>query len=62
MKLGIDIDNVISNFNDSLLSEYLLYDKKLRNTGIINKNADYIRNGMFDWHKDEEMNFYRNFL
>ena len=60
MRLGIDIDNVISNFNDSLLSEYLLYDKKLRNTGIINKNADYIRNGMFDWHKDEEMNFYRN--
>ena len=43
MKLGIDIDNVISNFNDSLLSEYLLYDKKLRNTGIINKNADYIK-------------------
>ena len=41
MKIGIDIDNVISNFNDTLLTEYLLHDKELRNSGIINKNADY---------------------
>ncbi len=60
MKIGIDIDNVISNFNDTLLDEYLLYDKKLRNQGIINKNADYIRKGMFDWTEDEEINFYKN--
>ena len=46
MKIGIDIDNVISNFNDTLLTEYLLHDKELRNSGIINKNADYIRKGM----------------
>ena len=37
MKIGIDIDNVISNFNDTLLTEYLLHDKELRNSGIINK-------------------------
>ena len=49
MKIGIDIDNVISNFDDILLNEYLLHDKKLRNSGIINKDADYIRKGMFDW-------------
>ena len=49
MRIGIDIDNVISNFNDTLLNEYLLHDKELRNFGIINKNADYIRKGMFDW-------------
>ena len=60
MKIGIDIDNVISNFNDTLLSEYLLHDKNLRNTGIINQNADYIRKGMFDWSEDEETNFYKN--
>ena len=60
MKIGIDIDNVISNFNDTLLTEYLLHDKELRNSGIINKNADYIRNGMFDWNEDEEFNFYKN--
>ena len=39
MKIGIDIDNVISNFNDTLLTEYLLHDKELRNSGIINKNV-----------------------
>ncbi len=60
MRIGIDIDNVISNFNDVLLNEYLLHDKNLRNAGIINKNADYIRKGMFDWNEDEETNFYKN--
>ena len=60
MKVAIDIDNVISNFNDILLNEYLMHDKNLRNSGIINKNADYIRDGMFDWSKDEEINFYKN--
>ena len=48
MRIGIDIDNVISNMNDCLLEEYLKYDKTLRNTGIVNKNAR-IRHGMFDW-------------
>lgn len=60
MRIGIDIDNVISNFNEELLNEYLEYDKQLRNSGIINKNAEYIRRGMFDWTEDEEISFYRN--
>ena len=60
MRIGIDIDNVISNFNDTLLTEYILHDKELRNSGIINKDADYIRKGMFDWNEDEETNFYKN--
>ncbi len=58
MKIGIDIDNVISNFNEVLLSEYIEHDKKLRNSGIINKDA-YIRK-MFDWSIEEEDSFYRN--
>lgn len=57
MKIGIDIDNVISNFDDVLLEEYMKHDKELRNTGIINKNT-YFRNGMFDWSEDEEKDFY----
>ena len=60
MIIGIDIDNVISNFNEELLKEYIKHDKELRNTGIVNQNADYIRRGMFDWTKDEEINFYLN--
>lgn len=58
MKIGIDIDNVISNFNDELLKEYLKHDKELRNTGIINKNPEYLRKGMFDWTEEEESSFY----
>lgn len=60
MKIGIDIDNVISNFDYELLKEYLKHDKELRNTGIINKNAPYIRNGMFDWSEEEEIEFYNS--
>lgn len=60
MRIGIDIDNVISNFNETLLNEYLLHDKRLRNSGIINKNAEYIRKGMFDWSLEEEEKFYKN--
>lgn len=60
MKIGIDIDNVISNFNDELLKEYVKHDKKLRGTGIINENPYYITRGMFDWTDEENEQFYRN--
>ena len=59
MKIGIDIDNVIANFDDTLLKEYMAHDKKLRNTGIINENAEYLRKGMFDWTKEEEQRYYQ---
>ena len=60
MRIGIDIDNVISNFNEELLDEYIKYDKQLRNSGIINEKADYIRKGMFDWSETEEQYFYKS--
>lgn len=56
--IGIDIDNVISNFDEELLKEFLKHDTELRNTGIINENADYITRGMFDWSKEELDSFY----
>lgn len=58
-KIGIDIDNVLSNFNEILLEEFLNHDKKLRNTGIINNDV-YITRGMFDWSKEELDEFYYN--
>lgn len=58
MKIGIDIDNVISNFNDVFLEEYMKHDSGLRGSGIINENAEYFRRGMFDWSKEEEEAFY----
>ena len=57
MMIGIDIDNVISNFDEALLKEFLNHDKEIRNTGIINKNL-YMTKGMFDWSKDEIKEFY----
>lgn len=59
MNIGLDIDNVIASFDNELLKESLKYDKKLRNTGIINENADYIRRGMFDWTNEENEKFYK---
>lgn len=55
--IGIDIDNVISNFDEELLKEFLNHDKELRNTGIVN-NTVYITKGMFDWSKEEFDSFY----
>lgn len=58
MKIGIDIDNVISNFNEEILKEYIKHDRELRNTGIINENAESYHKGMFDWSKEENDEFY----
>ena len=58
MRIGIDVDNVLSNFNEELLKAFLKHDKTLRNKGIINKEADFITKGMFDWSKDELDDFY----
>ena len=58
MNIGVDIDNVISKFDENLLEEYIKHDKTLRNKGIINPDAKYIRDGMFDWSDEEENEFY----
>lgn len=57
MRIGIDIDNVISNFDEVLKKEFLEHDKALRNTGIVDDNL-YITSGMFDWSKEEICDFY----
>ena len=59
MRIGIDIDNVISSFDNELLKEYIKHDKELRNTGIVNENAANIRKGMFDWSEEEDEKFYK---
>ncbi len=62
MKIGIDIDNVISNFDEILLNEFIIHDKELGNNGVPNKNADYITIGMFNWAKEEIHNFYHDHI
>lgn len=59
MRIGVDIDNVISDFSHGLLEAYIEHDKELRNTGIVNEEAEFIRYGMFDWSKEEEEFFYK---
>ena len=59
MRIGIDIDNVISNFNEELLKEFQIHDKDLRNSGITDKEK-YITRGMFDWSQEEIDEFYHN--
>ena len=39
MNIGVDIDNVISNFDEVLLKEFQKHDTELRSTGIINEKA-----------------------
>ena len=58
MKLGFDIDNVISDFNGALMKEYLAHDKEINGGGIVNADAWYITRGMFSWPQDEVQRFY----
>ena len=58
MRIGVDIDNVLSNFNEVLLNDYLNHDKSLGNNGIVNKDV-YIRK-MFDWSEEYEKEYYKN--
>lgn len=60
MNIGLDIDNVITDFDKDILKEFLLEDKNKRNAGIINKKARHINHGMFDWSQDEVDEFYNN--
>ncbi|MBO5102499.1 MAG: hypothetical protein J6C13_00225 [Clostridia bacterium] len=60
MNIGLDIDNVITAFDNDILKEFLKEDKNKRNAGIINKKARHINHGMFDWSQDEVNEFYNN--
>lgn len=53
MRIGLDIDNVISDFDKTLLEEFIKEDKNKRNKGIINQYARHITRGMFDWTEEE---------
>lgn len=60
MNIGLAIDNVITDFDDMLLKEFLIADKMKRNSGIINPLAKHITSGMFDWSRDEIDDFFAN--
>lgn len=56
MKIGIDIDDTITDIQGELLNKALEYDKSLRNTGIIYPERKYIGQ-RFDWSNEEKEYF-----
>ncbi len=56
MRIGLDIDNVITDFDKKMLEEFLKEDKNKRNKGIINPNGNWIKD-FFDWSENEEKEF-----
>ncbi len=59
MRIGLDIDNVVTNFDKKILEEFYKEDKKKRNKGIVNPEGNWIKN-MFDWSNDEIENFFND--
>lgn len=57
MRIGLDIDNVITDFDKKLLEEFYKEDKNKRNNGIINPKGNWIRDS-FDWTDEEYYEFH----
>ena len=57
MRIGLDIDNVVTDFDKKILEEFYKEDKNKRNKGIINPDGNWIKN-MFDWSIDEVEDFF----
>lgn len=59
MRIGLDIDNVITDFDKKILEEFYKEDKNKRNNGIVNPDGDWIKN-FFDWSNEEIDEFFNN--
>lgn len=59
MKIGLDIDNVITAFDELVLEEFFIEDKKKRNNGIVNPNGEWIKH-KFDWNVEEVNEFFNH--
>lgn len=57
MNIGLDIDNVITSFDSTILHAFLQEDKNKRGKGIVDKKADHIIR-MFDWSQKEIDDFF----
>ncbi len=62
MKIGIDIDGVILDYERVLKTYGDLYDFiELKKDGIVNRNEHYLRN-RYDWTEEERMNFVNKYF
>ena len=58
MKIGIDIDDTISNTAEYLIEEAIKYDKLYKKKGIIDITT-YDFCGLFNWNKNDKEDFYK---
>ena len=56
MRIGIDIDDTITDLQEDLFSAALEYDKTLRNKGVIYPERHYIAQ-RFDWSEEEKEHY-----
>ena len=62
MKIGIDIDGVILDYERVLKTYGDLYDFiELKKNGIIHRNENYLRN-RYDWTEEERTNFVNKYF
>lgn len=62
MKIGIDVDGVILDYERILRAYGDLYDFiELKKDGIINRNEHYLRN-RYNWTEEERMNFINQYF
>jgi len=61
MRIGLDIDNVIADFDEGILKEFKIHDRNKRNKGIVNKNERYV-SLLFDWSQEEIRDFFTNHM
>lgn len=57
MNIGLDIDNVITSFDSTILQAFFQEDKNKRGKGIVDKKAGHLTR-MFDWSQEEVDNFF----
>lgn len=57
MRIGLDIDNVVTDFDKKILEEFFKEDKNKRNRGIVNPDGNWIKN-CFDWSNEEIEDFF----
>ena len=62
MKIGIDIDGVILDYERVLKTYGDLYDFiELKKNGIVNRNENYLRN-RYNWTEEERINFINKYF
>lgn len=58
MRIGVDIDNVLSNFNEVLLKDYIKHDKELRNNGIKKLQKTFYKEIPEEKYNPDKFNFH----